>query len=217
VIKVVIVDDQALIREGFRTILELDREIVVVGEAADGGAALDVVERTRPDVVLMDVRMSGISGLEATQRLMRRPMAPKVLVLTTYDADEYVLEALQAGASGFLLKDLRKGQLVRAVHQAAAGDLVIDPAITKRLIDRFANQSRSRTEARAAMNLLTEREIEVLKLVAKGLTNAELATQLLVSESTVKTHVARILDKLELRDRVQAVILAYETGLVDGT
>ncbi len=215
-IKVVIVDDQALIREGFRTILELDREIVVVGEAADGGAALDVVQRTRPDVVLMDVRMSGVSGLEATRRLMRKPGGPKVLVLTTYDADEYVLEAMQAGASGFLLKDLRKGQLVRAVHQAAAGDLVIDPAITKRLIDRFANQSRSRTEARAAMSLLTERELEVLKLLAKGLTNAELATQLSLSESTVKTHVARILDKLELRDRVQAVILAYETGLADG-
>ena len=141
-IKVVIVDDQALVRDGFRTMLELDGDIDVVGEAADGGSAVDVVQRTRPDLVLMDIRMAGIDGLEATRRLLRKPGGPKVVVLTTYDADEYVLEAMRAGASGFLLKDLRKGQLVRAVHQAAAGDLVIDPAIVKRLIDKFANHSR---------------------------------------------------------------------------
>ena len=214
-IRVVIVDDQALVRDGFRTMLELSGEIEVVGEAAEGRAALEAVQRTRPDLVLLDIRMAGMDGLEAARHLLRRPGGPKVLVLTTYDADEYVLEAMLAGASGFLLKDLRKGQLVRAVHAAAAGDLVIDPAITKRLIDKFANESRSRTEGRAALKLLTEREVEVLRLMAKGLTNAELATKLSLSESTVKTHVGRILDKLELRDRVQAVILAYETGLVD--
>jgi RNA polymerase sigma factor (sigma-70 family) len=213
-IRVVVVDDQALVRDGFRTMLELDGDIDVVGEAADGQAAVDVVQRTRPDLVLMDIRMAGVDGLEATRQLLQRPGGPKVLVLTTYDADEYVLDAMRAGASGFLLKDLRKGQLVRAVHQAAAGDLVIDPAITRRLVNRFAGESRARDEARTALKLLTERELEVLKLLAKGLTNSELAAELSLSESTVKTHVARILDKLELRDRVQAVILAHETGLL---
>jgi DNA-binding NarL/FixJ family response regulator len=215
VIKVVVVDDQALIRDGLRTMLELDDGISVVGEAADGADALDAVQRTRPDLVLMDIRMPGVDGLEATRRLLSRPGGPKVLVLTTYEADEYVIEAMRAGASGFLLKDLRKGQLVRAVHQAAAGDLVIDPSITKRLIEKAVDTKRAQTQARSALNRLTEREIEVLKLMARGLTNAELAAELSVSESTVKTHVARVLDKLELRDRVHAVILAYEIGLVD--
>ena len=214
-IKVVVVDDQALIRDGLRTMLELDDGISVVGEAADGADALDAVQRTRPDLVLMDIRMPGVDGLEATRRLLSRPGGPKVLVLTTYEADEYVIEAMRAGASGFLLKDLRKGQLVRAVHQAAAGDLVIDPSITKRLIEKAVDTKRAQTQARSALNRLTEREIEVLKLMARGLTNAELAAELSVGESTVKTHVARVLDKLELRDRVQAVILAYEIGLVD--
>lgn len=214
-IKVVIVDDQALIRDGLRLMLELDDGISVVGEAADGGDALDAVQRTRPDLVLMDVRMPGLDGLEATRRLLKRPGGPKVLLLTTYDADEYVIEAMRAGASGFLLKDLRKGQLVRAVHQAAAGDLVIDPSITKRLIEKVVDTKRARTEALSALNRLTVREVEVLRLMARGLTNAELATELSVSESTVKTHVARVLDKLELRDRVQAVILAYEIRLMD--
>ena len=214
-IRVVVVDDQALIRDGLRTMLELDDGISVVGEAADGADAVDAVQRTRPDLVLMDIRMPGIDGLEATRRLLSRPGGPKVIVLTTYEADEYVIEAMRAGASGFLLKDLRKGQLVRAVHQAAAGDLVIDPSITKRLIERVVDTKRAQTQARSALNRLTEREIQVLKLMARGLTNVELAAELSVSESTVKTHVARILDKLDLRDRVQAVILAYEIGLVD--
>ena len=214
-IRVVVVDDQALIRDGLRTMLELDDGISVVGEAADGAGALNEVQRTRPDLVLMDIRMPGIDGLEATRRLLDRPGGPKVLVLTTYEVDEYVIEAMRAGASGFLLKDLRKGQLVRAVHQAAAGDLVIDPSITKRLIEKVVDTKRAQTRARSALGRLTEREIEVLKLMARGLTNAELAADLSVSESTVKTHVARILDKLELRDRVHAVILAYEIGLVD--
>jgi RNA polymerase sigma factor (sigma-70 family) len=215
VIKVFLVDDQALIRDGLRTMLELDEGISVVGEAADGGAVLEAVQRTLPDVVLMDIRMPGVDGLEATRRLLRRPDGPKVLVLTTYDADEYVVEAMRSGASGFLLKDLRKGQLVRAVYQAAAGDLVIDPSITKRLIEKVTDKSRARTEARSTLSRLTEREVEVLRLMARGLTNAELASELSISESTVKTHVARVLDKLEVRDRVQAVILAYEIGLMD--
>lgn len=214
-IKVVVVDDQALIRDGLRAMLELDEEISVVGEAADGRAGVEVVHRTRPDLVLMDIRMPGVDGLEAARRLLERPGAPKILMLTTYDADEYVLEAMRAGASGFLLKDLRKGQLVRAVHQAAAGDVVIDPSITKRLIEKVGGANQARVEARTALGQLTEREVEVLRLVARGLSNAELAAELNVSESTIKTHVARILDKLELRDRIQAVILAYETGLVE--
>lgn len=211
-IRVLIVDDQALVRDGFRMILELDGEIEVVGEAHDGESALAEIDRTGPDLVLMDIRMPGMDGLEATRRLMRRNDAPRVLILTTYDADANVVEAMRAGASGFLLKDVRKGQLVRAVHQAAAGDSVIDPAITARLIERLMGEQ-PRPEAEAALGLLSAREVEVLKLMAKGLTNAELADRLFVSESTVKTHVARILAKLELRDRVQAVIFAYEVGL----
>src|ERR1700738_3246436 len=211
-IRVLIVDDQALVRDVFRMILELDGEIEVVGEAHDGESALAEIDRTGPDLVLMDIRMPGMDGLEATRRLMRRNDAPRVLVLTTYDADANVVEAMRAGASGFLLKDVRKGQLVRAVHQAAAGDSVIDPAITARLIERLMGERR-RPEAEAALGLLSARELEVLTLMAKGLTNAELADRLFVSESTVKTHVARILAKLDLRDRVQAVIFAYEVGL----
>lgn len=212
-IRVLIVDDQALVRDGFRMILELDDQIEVVAEAHDGQSAIEAVESTQPDLVLMDIRMPGVDGLEATRRLMRRGTPPRVLVLTTYDADENVFHALQAGASGFLLKDVRKGQLVRAVHQAAAGDTVIDPSITARLIERFMDRGGPPPEARAALRQLSQRETEVLTLIAKGLTNAELADRLFVSESTIKTHVARILAKLELRDRVQAVIFAYESGL----
>ena len=213
-IRVLIVDDQALVRDGFRMILELDDEIEVVGEAEDGKAALAAVAKLRPDLVLMDIRMPGLDGLETTRRLMLQPDPPKVLVLTTYDADEYVYDAMKAGASGFLLKDVRKGQLVRAVRTVAAGDSLLDSGITKRLIERFLGRSRLPPDGEALIRQLSTREMEVLKLIAAGLTNAEIAERLVLGESTVKTHVARILAKLDLRDRVQAVVLAYESGIV---
>jgi DNA-binding NarL/FixJ family response regulator len=214
VIRVLLVDDQALVRDGFRMILELDDEIEVVGEAEDGKAALAAVAKLRPDLVLMDIRMPGLDGLETTRRLMLQPDPPKVLVLTTYDADEYVYDAMKAGASGFLLKDVRKGQLVRAVRTVAAGDSLLDSGITKRLIERFLGRSRLPPDGEALIRQLSGREMEVLKLIAAGLTNAEIAERLVLGESTVKTHVARILAKLDLRDRVQAVVLAYESGIV---
>ena len=213
-IRVLIVDDQTLVRDGFRMILELDDQIEVVGEAEDGKAALAAVTKLRPDLVLMDIRMPGLDGLETTRRLMLQPHPPKVLVLTTYDADEYVYDAMKAGASGFLLKDVRKGQLVRAVRTVAAGDSLLDAAITRRLIERFLARNRLRPDGEILIRRLSSREMEVLKLVAAGLTNAEIAERLVLGESTVKTHVARILAKLELRDRVQAVVLAYEIGIV---
>lgn len=213
-IRVLIVDDQALVRDGFRMILELDGQIEVVGEAEDGKAALATVAKLRPDLVLMDIRMPGLDGLETTRRLMLQPNPPKVLVLTTYDADEYIYDAMKAGASGFLLKDVRKGQLVRAVRTVAAGDSLLDSVITRRLIERFLGRSRLRPDGEALIRQLSNREMEVLKLIAAGLTNAEIAERLVLGESTVKTHVARILAKLELRDRVQAVVLAYESGIV---
>jgi DNA-binding NarL/FixJ family response regulator len=214
VIRVLLVDDQALVRDGFRMILELDDEIDVVGEAEDGKAALAAVANLRPDLVLMDIRMPGLDGLETTRRLMLQHDPPKVLVLTTYDADEYVYDAMKAGASGFLLKDVRKGQLVRAVRTIAAGDSLLDSVITKRLIERFLGRNRLPPDGEALIRQLSVREMEVLKLIATGLTNAEIAERLVLGESTVKTHVARILAKLDLRDRVQAVVLAYESGIV---
>jgi DNA-binding NarL/FixJ family response regulator len=214
VIRVLLVDDQALVRDGFRMILELDEEIDVVGEAEDGKAALAAVAKLRPDLVLMDIRMPGLDGLETTRRLMLQHDPPKVLVLTTYDADEYVYDAMKAGASGFLLKDVRKGQLVRAVRTIAAGDSLLDSVITKRLIERFLGRNRLPPDGEALIRQLSVREMEVLKLIATGLTNAEIAERLVLGESTVKTHVARILAKLDLRDRVQAVVLAYESGIV---
>ena len=213
-IRVLIVDDQALVRDGFRMILELDDEIEVVGEAEDGKAALTAVAKLRPDLVLMDIRMPGLDGIETTRRLMLRHDPPKVLVLTTYDADEYVYDAMKAGASGFLLKDVRKGQLVRAVRTIAAGDSLLDSVITRRLIERFLGRNRLPPDGEALIRQLSVREMEVLKLIATGLTNAEIAQRLVLGESTVKTHVARILAKLDLRDRVQAVVLAYESGIV---
>jgi DNA-binding NarL/FixJ family response regulator len=213
VIRVLLADDQPLVRAGLRTILEEEPDIEVCGEAADGAQAVIEVRRTHPDVVLMDVRMPNLDGLEATRRINADAGAPKVVILTTFDLDEYVFASLRAGASGFLLKDAPADELVRAVRVAVAGDALLAPSVTRRLIARFAH----RDAAEVATNLdgLTEREREVLLLIARGLSNAEIATRLFLSETTVKTHVAHLLDKLELRDRVQAVVLAYEAGLVE--
>ncbi len=216
-IKVLIVDDQALVRAGFRMILESEPNLEVVGEASDGQQALDAVRELQPDVVLMDIRMPNLDGLEATRRLNEAGGAgPRVLMLTTFDLDEYVYEALRAGASGFLLKDTPPEQLVSAIHVVASGDALLSPSITKRVIEEFIQRPPSTVPPATAAKLqeLTARELEVLGYMARGLSNAEIAKDLFVSETTVKTHVARILMKLGLRDRVQAVVFAYETGLV---
>jgi len=214
-LSVLIADDQALVRAGFRAILDAQPDITVTGEARDGYDAVDLARRRRPDVVLMDVRMPGLDGLEATRRILseagQHPIA--VLMLTTFDLNEYVYAALRAGASGFLLKDVIPEQLIAAVRIVAGGDALIAPAITKRLIEQFARSAPAMTP-NANLSELTPRELEVLKLIARGLANAEIAAELIVTEATVKTHVTRILAKLNLRDRVQAVVLAYETGLV---
>jgi DNA-binding NarL/FixJ family response regulator len=216
VVRIVIVDDQALVRAGFRMILEADGGLEVVGEAADGEEAIGVVRRLHPDVVLMDVRMPRLDGLEATRRLLLEGNAePRIIMLTTFDIDEYVYTALRAGASGFLLKDVTPEQLVAAVKLVVAGDALLAPSITRRLVERFAPTPRTAAPKQPAeLEALTAREREVLGLVARGFSNAELAEHLTLSEATIKTHVARILGKLGLRDRVQAVVLAYETGLV---
>jgi DNA-binding NarL/FixJ family response regulator len=217
-LRVVIADDQALVRAGFRMILEADNSIEVSGEAGDGAVAVDLVREVVPDVVLMDVRMPVLDGLEATRQIMSSvPSPPRIIMLTTFDIDEYVYTALRAGASGFLLKDVTPEQLVASVKLVAAGDALLAPSITRRLVERFAAPAADAAPApkvAAEMETLTVREREVLVLMARGLSNAELAERLIVSEATVKTHVARILGKLGLRDRVQAVVLAYETGLV---
>jgi DNA-binding NarL/FixJ family response regulator len=218
VIRVLIVDDQALVRAGFRMILDAEREIEVVGEAADGREAIDLTGETRPDVVLMDIRMPELDGLEAARRILADGDGdtPKLLMLTTFDLDEYVYEALRAGASGFLLKDTPPEQLVAAIRVIAAGEALLSPSITRRVIAEYVRGSGPKPQAQfPRLADLTPRELEVLKLIARGLSNAELAKTLFVSETTVKTHVARILMKLNLRDRVQAVVLAYESGLVE--
>ncbi|MEV0270467.1 response regulator transcription factor [Hamadaea sp. NPDC050747] len=213
--RVVIADDQALVRAGFRMILASDG-IEVVAEAVNGVEAVQAVRRTRPDVVLMDIRMPEMDGLEATRRILSgdSPEQPRVVILTTFDLDQYVYAALSAGASGFLLKDVTPEQLVASVRLVRAGDALLAPSITRRLVDRFARRDSPASTAHRDLATLTPRELEVLTLIAHGHTNAELAAQLHLSEATVKTHVARILGKLGLRDRVQAVILAYETGIV---
>ena len=213
-ISVLVADDQALVRAGFRAILEEQDDLDVVGEAEDGGEAVAIARELRPDVVLMDVRMPGVDGIEATQRLLRDGDAPRVLILTTFDLDEYVYEALKAGASGFLLKDAPRDQLVGAVRTVAAGDALLAPALVRRLIEDFVRRPAPGARSPAELDALTERELEVLTLVARGLANAEIATRLFVSEATVRTHVTHILAKLGLRDRVQAVVLAYESGLI---
>jgi DNA-binding NarL/FixJ family response regulator len=214
-IKVLLADDQALVRSGFRMILEAREEIEVVGEAEDGFEAIEATRRLLPDVILMDVRMPNLDGVEATRRLVARGTDSKILILTTFDLDEYVYEAIRAGASGFLLKDVRPQELVDAIHVVAKGDALLAPSITRRLLDRFAEQAPGDpAKPPRQLETLTERELEVLKLIARGWSNAELAEKLFLSETTVKTHVSSVLRKLGLRDRVQAVVMAYEAGLV---
>jgi DNA-binding NarL/FixJ family response regulator len=209
-IKVLVVDDQALLRTGFRKILESEPDLEVVGEAGDGGAAIEAVALLRPDVVLMDIRMPRLDGLEATRRIAG---ATRVLILTTFDLNEYVYEALRAGASGFLLKDAPADQLVTAIRVVAAGEALLAPSITRRLIEEFAHRPTPNAQPEQ-LEALSPRELDVLRLVARGLSNAEIARELFLSGATVKTHVSRILHKLALRDRVQAVVLAYESGLL---
>jgi DNA-binding NarL/FixJ family response regulator len=215
-VSVLIVDDQALVRTGFRMILDAEADLEVVGEAADGAEAVAEARRLRPDVVLMDVRMPEVDGIEATRRLLTADGVPsKVIMLTTFDMDEYVYEALRVGASGFLLKDVPPEQLVAGIRAVASGDALLAPSVTRRVIEEFVRRPpESIRTARPELAELTEREVEVLTHVARGLSNAEIAKELYVSDTTIKTHVAHILAKLRLRDRVQAVVFAYESGLV---
>jgi len=215
-VRVVLVDDQEMIRMGLRMVLEAQPGIEIVAEADDGDTALDVLDRVEADVVLMDVRMPRMSGVEATRRICAGEDVPRVLILTTFDLDEYAYDALQAGASGFLLKDTPVEDVAAAIKHIHAGDAVVAPSTTRRLLDHFA-RSRPQSEPSGAVRLkeLTPREHEVLGLIARGLSNAEIAAELVLAEGTVKVHVGRILTKLDLRDRVQAVVLAYESGLVE--
>lgn len=211
-IRVMLADDQALVRDGFRALIDRDPEMEVVAEAADGVEAVSLARAEHPDVVLMDIRMPRLDGLTATKQVLALPDPPRVLVLTTFDRNDWVYEALKAGASGFLLKDVRGGQLTDAIRTVAAGDALLAPSITRRLIEEFV--ARTPNVSSRSSDVLTARELEVLRLLAAGLSNAEIAEQLVVELSTVKTHVNRMLSKLDLRDRTQAVVYAYETGLV---
>jgi len=214
-VRVLIADDQALVRAGFKMILEAEPEIEVIGEAEDGVEAVEMIERLKPDVALMDIRMPRKNGLEATREIVNGggDTPTRVLMLTTFDLNEYVYEALRAGASGFLLKDVPAEQLVAGIQVVARGEALLAPSITRRLIEEFAKNSPVERAAPKEIEELTARELEVFKLVSRGMSNAEIAAELIVSETTVKTHVARILMKLHLRDRVQAVVYAYESGL----
>lgn len=220
-IGILIADDQALVRRGFRMILEIEDDLEVLGEAVDGEDAAAQARRLRPDIVLMDVRMPGTDGIEATAAIVADPQiggSTKVIMLTTFDMDEYVYEALQAGASGFVLKDVQPELLVAGIRSVTAGESLLAPSVTRRMISTYLQHSRVATpDAARRYDLLTQREREILLLLARGLTNAEIADELVVSETTVKTHVGRVLTKLELRDRVQAVIYAYEHGLTNGS
>ena len=213
-----IADDQAMVREGFAAVLDAQSDLLVVGQAADGADAVRQASQTEPDVVLMDVRMPVLDGLQATRQILgsaaARPPRPRVLMLTTFDLDEYVYAALRAGASGFLLKDATAAELVHAVRIVAAGDALLAPSVTRRLIADFAHQPHPHPPLPAALGTLTQRETEVLRLIAHGLSNTEISSTLVIAEQTTKTHVGRILAKLNLRDRAQAVVLAYESGLV---
>ena len=215
-IRVLLCDDQALVRDGFRMILNAQEEIEVVGEASDGAEAVELTKRLLPHVVLMDVRMPGTDGIEATRRISASGVESRVLILTTFDLDEYVYEALRAGASGFLLKDVTAAQLIEGVRVVAAGEAMLAPTVTRRLLKRFAGELPGGEErARPSLQSLTEREREILTLLANGLSNAELGARLYLSEPTIKTHLSSIFRKLGVRDRVQAVIAAYDAGLVE--
>jgi DNA-binding NarL/FixJ family response regulator len=212
-LRVLIADDQELVRTGFRVILNAEPDLEVVGEAKDGRETIDAIGSLRPDVVLMDIRMPNLDGIEATRRITAQDNPPRVLILTTFDLDEYVYEALRAGASGFLLKDAGADELIHAVRVVAAGEALLAPSITRRLIEDYARRPPHREQPTALADL-TPRELEVLRLLARGLSNADIARELVLGDATVKTHVARIFAKLDVHDRAQAVVLAYESGLV---
>jgi DNA-binding NarL/FixJ family response regulator len=214
VISVVIADDQELVREGLRMMLEAEHDIEVVGEASDGASALDAARAHDPDVLLMDIRMPGLDGIDATARLTATDARTRILVLTTFDLDEYVYRAMKAGASGFLLKDATRDKLAAAVRTVARGEALLAPAITRRLLEDFCQRPPPSASLPSSAEDLSPRELEVLRLLAQGLSNAEIAAELFLSDATVKSHVAHILNKLDLRDRVQAVVFAYESGLV---
>jgi DNA-binding NarL/FixJ family response regulator len=214
-IRVLIADDQALVRGGFRSILDGQDDIEIVGEAEDGAEAVEAAARLRPDVVLMDVRMPGVDGIEATRRIVALGLDARVLVLTTFDVDDYVYEAMKAGASGFLLKTAPPRQLAEAVRTIAVGDALLAPSVTRRLVEQFVKRPPPGAEVPSGLAKLTERELDVLRVLARARSNAEIAAELFVSEATVKSHVNRLLGKLGLRDRAQAIVLAYESGLVE--
>jgi DNA-binding NarL/FixJ family response regulator len=213
-VSVLIADDQGLVRAGFRKLLEAEPGLRVVAEAADGVEAVALARRLQPDIVLMDIRMPRLDGLEATRRLLDGPTRTRVVMLTTFDLDEYVFDALTAGASGFLLKDAPPEQLIAAIQVVAGGDALLAPSITRRLIEEFVRRPPARAGPPRQLTGLTARELEVLRLLARGLSNAEIAAELVLGEATIKTHVGNLLTKLGLRDRVQAVVLAYESGLI---
>jgi DNA-binding NarL/FixJ family response regulator len=213
-IRVLIADDEAIVRDGLRAIVELEDDLEVIAEAADGAEAVELARALGPDVALIDISMPNVDGLEATRHLLALADPPRVLVLTTFDRNEYVYEAMKAGASGFLVKDVRPEQLADAVRVVATGDTLLAPTITRRLIEQFVRRPPPTSGAPAGLSELSERELEVLTLIARGFSNAEISQSLFVTEATVKTHVTHILSKLTLRDRVQAVVLAYESGLV---
>ena len=213
-ISVLIADDQVLVRAGFRMIIETDPGLRVVSEAGDGEQAIEAARQYHPDIVLMDIRMPVVDGLEATRRIVSGPDAPRVVILTTYDLDEYVFDALLAGASGFLLKDLEPESLLAGIHTVASGESLLSPSVTRRLIEAFVDDHRRPQEAPSGLADLTGRELEIFRLIAAGLSNAEIAAQLYLSTTTIKSHVARVLEKLQIRDRIQAVVLAYESGII---